>query len=339
LHIAVHPEIQTQDRIGATMHITPNMLPLIGNTPLVRLNRVAADLQVEVLAKAEYLNPSGSLKDRIALRMIDDAERAGRLRPGMTIVEASTGNTATALAFVGAIKGYRVHLYIPSVAASEERMRIMKAYGATIALVDAVDDMPDSGALHGAVVEKTPRQRCLDAEQADPENIWWARQSSNPSNPLAHEEGTCAEILQQTAGRLNAFVAAIGTGGTLLGCGNALRKHNAAILIAAVEPRDQAMINDGKFSFGAPDDPARNALLAELTEKRIPNHIIHVEQQEAIDMAHRLAEEEGLFCGLSGGANVFAALQLARTMTPGQRVVTILPDSRDRYLFNERFTT
>jgi cysteine synthase A len=320
------------------------MLSQIGNTPLVRLERVARDVAAEVLVKVEYVNPSGSLKDRIALRMIEDAERAGRLKPGMTIVEASTGNTAAALAFVGAVKGYRVHLYIPAVAASEERMRIMKAYGATVSLVDAVDDMPDSykkptGALHGAVVEKTPRQKCLDAERAEPDKIWWARQSSNPSNALAHEEGTAREILEQTDGRLDAFAAAIGTCGTLLGCGRALRKHDSNILVAAVEPRDQDMIRDGKLAFEAQNDPTRSVLLAELMEKHIAQRVIHIEQQEAIDMTHRLAEEEGLFCGLSGGANVFASLQIARTMKRGQRVVTILPDNRDRYLFNERFTT
>jgi cysteine synthase A len=326
------------------MDVTSDMLSCIGNTPLVRLNRVAVDVPAEILVKIEYVNPSGSIKDRIALRMIEDAERSGRLKPGMTIVEASTGNTAAALAFVGAIKSYHVHLYIPAVAASEERMRIMKAYGATVSLVDAVDDMPASyekptGALHGAVVEKTPRQICFDAEQAEPAKIWWARQSSNPSNALAHEEGTAREILEQTDGKLDAFAAAIGTCGTLLGCARALRKHNADILIAAVEPRDQAMIRDGKLAFEAENDPTRGVLLAELMEKQIAQQIIHIEQQEAIDMTHRLTEEEGLFCGLSGGANVLAALRIARTMEPGQRIVTVLPDSRDRYLFKERFTT
>ena len=169
------------------MSMTPSPLSLIGHTPMVRLTRVARDVEAEVLVKIEYLNPSGSIKDRIALRMIEDAERAGTLRPGMEIVEASTGNTATALAFVGAVKGYRVHLFIPNNAASEERLRIMKAYGAVVTMVDVSVDASgtpiaqSAGALHGSVVEKTPRQRCLDLEKSR-SDVWWARQFSNPSN-------------------------------------------------------------------------------------------------------------------------------------------------------------
>jgi len=327
------------------MRIAKSMLELIGSTPLVRLNRIGKDVPAEILVKPEFLNPSGSLKDRVALRMIEEAERSGRLKPGMTIVEASTGNMAAALAFVGAIKGYKVHIYFPAVAASEERLRIMKSYGATVTLIGdegvvAGSDEQPTGALHGAIVEKSPRRTCLAVEQADPEKIWWARQSSNSANTLSHEEGTAREILDQTDGRVDAFCAAIGTCGTLLGCGRAFKRHNPNVLIAAVEPADQAMFRlDGTRINEPVNDPTRSVLIMEFVALKIAQEIIHVEQQQAIDMAHRLSEEEGIFCGLSAGANVVAALQLARKMKPGQRVVTVLPDSRDRYLFKERFTT
>lgn len=329
------------------MQAAKSVLELIGHTPLLRLSRVAKDVPAEVLVKAEYLNPSGSVKDRVAFRMIEEAERSGALKPGMTIVEASTGNMAAALAFVGAIKGYKVHIFFPAVAASEERLRIIRSYGAAVTLigeggeqVTTASDVP-TGALHGAVVEKTPRRICLAVEQANPDKIWWARQASNPANTLAHEEGTAREIIEQAGGKVDVFCAAIGTCGTLLGCGKALRRHNPEVLLVAVEPRDQAMFRlDGKrVAEPPPGDPTRSVLMMEFLGLKIAGKIIHVEQQQAIDMAHRLSEEEGLFCGLSAGANVFAALQLAGEMKPGQRVVTVLPDSRDRYLFKERFTT
>jgi len=322
------------------MNIASNILSSIGNTPLVRLNRLARDCPAEVLVKVEYLNPSGSIKDRIALRMIEDAERAGRLRPGMEIVEASTGNTATALAFVGAIKGYRVRLFVPSIAASEERMRILKSYGAIVTPVDISEpgETTSTGGLHGSIVEKIPRQKCLELETAAPDKVWWARQFSNPSNVAAHAEGTGREIIGQTEGKLDAFVAAIGTCGTLIGCAQALRAHDPAIQIVAVEPRTSPVIKDGKLTI--PIIPnISGGLLAQMVEQKVMQQIIHVDQGEAIAMAHRLCEEEGLFCGLSSGANVVAALRVARELKAGQRVVTVLVDSRDRYLFQERLTT
>jgi cysteine synthase A len=328
---------------GERMSITSSLLSLIGNTPMVRLNRVARDVEAEVLVKIEYLNPSGSIKDRIALRMIEDAERAGILRPGMEIVEGSTGNTATALAFVGAIKGYKVHLFIPTNAASEERLRIMKAYGAVVTLVDVPAGWspgPSTGALHGSIVEKTPRQMCLDLEKSR-SDVWWARQFSNPSNVAAHADGTGKEILEQTGGKLDAFVAAIGTCGTLIGVAKTLRANDPGVRIVAVEPQDQPVIKDGKLVAEATDTNINIAggLLKEMVDSKVADRVIQVSQDDAIAMAHRLSEEEGFFCGLSSGANVFAALQIARELGKGHRVVTVLVDSRDRYLFKEKFTT
>ena len=321
------------------MQIADHMLSSIGHTPMVRLNRIARDVEAEVVVKVEYLNPSGSIKDRIALRMIEDAERAGTLRPGMEIVEASTGNTATALAFVGAIKGYRVHLFIPSIAASEERLRILKTYGAEVTPVDisGSGDDESTGGLHGSIVEKLPRQKCLELERSSPD-VWWARQFSNPSNVAAHAEGTGREILAQTDGKVDAFVAAIGTCGTLIGVAQALRAHNPAVRIVAVEPRTSPVVKDGKLTVPIIENIS-GGLLAEMVEEKVAQRIIHVDQDEAIEMAHRLCEEEGLFCGLSSGANVVAALQVARELDRGQRVATVLVDSRDRYLFTEKLTT
>jgi cysteine synthase A len=319
------------------MTIPDNVLELIGNTPMVRLKSAAGSTKAEVFVKLEYLNPSGSIKDRIALRMIEDAEREGRLRPGMKIVEASTGNTATALALVGAVKGYRVHLYVPDTAASEERLRILSSYGAIVTRVAIPEEDRGEGGQHGSIVERVPRQRCLQEEAGNP-NVWWARQFSNPSNAAAHADGTGREILEQTNGKVDAFVASIGTCGTIVGVSRTLRAHIHHVDIIAVEPRNSPTIKDGKLSIPLIEG-ITGGLLQQMVEERAADVVLRVKQEEAIDMAHRLAEEEGLFCGLSSGANVVGALEVARRLGKGHRVVTVLVDSRDRYLFTERLTT
>jgi len=321
------------------MDIAPGILSLIGHTPMLRLNRIARDVEAEVLVKIEYLNPSGSIKDRIALRMIEDAEKSGKLRPGMEVLDASTGNTAAALAFVGAVKGYRVRLLVPKVAASEERLRIMKAYGAAVELIDApIPGAQPTGGLHGDIVEKTPRERCLEMEKAAPDKVWWARQFNSPSNVAAHRDGTGGEILRQTDGKLDAFVAAVGTGGTLLGVAEALRAKIPSVRIIAVEPAESQVLSRGKQNL--PTNPElAGGLVPRIIDEKTAERVIQITEPDAIAMAHRLAEEEGLYCGLSSGANVAAALQVARELGRGQRVVTLLVDSRDRYLFKEKFTT
>jgi cysteine synthase A len=243
------------------------------------------------------------------------------------------------LAFVGAIKGYRVRLMVPGSAASEERLRIMRSYGAIVTEVDisGSGDDKSEGGLHGSVVEKTPRKVCLELEQSS-SNVWWARQFSNPSNVAAHAEGTGREILAQTGGRVDAFVAAIGTCGTVIGVAQALRERNPDVLIVAVEPRTSPAIKDGKLTVPIIENIS-GGLLAEMVEDKVADRIIHIDQGDAIEMAHRLAEEEGLFCGLSSGANVVAALQIAHELGQGKCVATVLADSRDRYLFTEKLTT
>jgi len=322
------------------MKAAHDILSQVGKTPMVRLSRVARDVEAEVLVKLEYLNPSGSIKDRIAVRMIEDAERDGSLRQGMTIIESSTGNTATALAFVGAVKGYSVTLYVPSTAASEERMRICKAYGAKVVTID-VQNNGDLGkrGVHGTVAELMPREICLHEEQRAPDRIWWARQFSNPSNAAAHQHTTGKEILEQVRGNVDAFVAAIGTAGTLVGVSRALRAHNASVRVIGVQPAGfEKVVEDGRLNIPLIEGVS-GGLLLEMVEQRLAEKVVCVEQKDAIEMAHRLAEEEGLFCGISSGANVLAALDIARSLGRGKRVVTVLVDSRDRYLFAERFTT
>ncbi|MCR4398172.1 MAG: cysteine synthase family protein [Firmicutes bacterium] len=322
------------------MKTARTILDSIGNTPMVRLQRLARDIDAEVLVKVEYLNPSGSVKDRVALRMIRDAERDGRLKKGMEIIEATTGNMGAALAFVGAACGYPLTMYVPKSVLSEERIRLCRAYGAKVVRVDIEDVIHDSTfpqGVHGSRVELIPRRVCLQREKTD-KNVWWARQFSNPSNRLAHKEWTGAEILEQTDGRLDVFVAALGTGGTFLGVAEALREANTGAKAVAVEPEGHRTIVDGKLTLPLIEGVS-GGLMKELVDRQMADDVMAVTEEDAIRTAHELAEQEGLFCGLSSGANVYAALQIAKTLKKGQRVVTILVDSRDRYLFTERLTT
>ena len=326
--------------------IADSMLDLIGNIPLVRLNRIGVHGGAEILVKPEFLNPSGSIKDRIAKLMIEDAERQGKLKPGSTIIEATTGNTGTALAFTAAVKGYKMQAYSPTMVANRSRMSIMQAYGCEVEPVDIAEyearrqgkaDVERSDtSVHGGHVELLPRQVCLELEQEN-DNIWWARQFSNPNNVKAHREWTAKEILDQTNGELDAFVASVGTGGTILGVAQALKAHNPYILVIGVEPAGKAMM-------GAPDEyplipGISDGIIPEIFASKLVDRVYSVTDQEAIAMAHRLAQQEGIFCGMSSGANVFASLKLARELGAGKRIVTVLPDSRDRYLEVEKYTT
>ena len=315
-----------------------SVLDLIGNTPLVRLSKVTRGLEAAVLAKLEYLNPSGSIKDRIALYMIENAEKRGDLKPGYRIVEASTGNTGIALSFVAAVKSYPMTVYMPKAVASEERKRMMESYGAQIELVGTEDlDTALDPSVHGGVIEIVPRQKCKEVEAANP-HIWWARQFSNPDNVAAHRETTGKEILEQTGGQIDAFVASIGTGGTLLGVSQAIKPVCPRAQMIAVEPASAPWIGRGKeaipFIEGITD-----GLLFDILDGGVAEEILWVTDEDAVQMARRLAREEGLFCGMSAGANVFAALQVAKKLGKDKTVVAILTDSRDRYLTTERYIT
>src|SRR3990170_1684743 len=221
------------------MRIANNVLEVIGNTPLVRLNRVVGHGAAEVCVKLEYLNPSGSTKDRIALQMVRSAERDGRLRPGGTIIEASTGNTAAALACVAAVKGYKMVVFTPEAVASPERLKISRSFGAEVRPINTKTKEVESHFVqegetaHGGILEIIPRMLCKQMEEGDPAGCWWARQFKNPDNVAAHRETTGREILEQTDGEVDAFVASIGTGGTLLGVAQALKERNPAVRIIA----------------------------------------------------------------------------------------------------------
>lgn len=312
-------------------------MSLIGKTPVVQLRKVTEGIEANVAVKLEYLNPTGSVKDRIALRMIEQAESDGTLKPGFTIVESSTGNTGIALSFVGRMKGYRVEIYetMPGKMA-EEKVKIMKSYGAEVKLITPKDlkDLAEKS-VAGAEVELPGRKICLDLERKR-SDVWWARQFSNPQNVKAQNE-TGQEIISQV-GRVDAFTAAIGTGGTLMGISEVLRKEAHDVRIVGIQPANSKseMIPGKPY----PRSDIEGGIISEMLEKpHLIDEIVRVSDAEAIEMTHRLRREEGLFAGVSSGANVLVALREAKKLGKGKTVVTILPDSGDRYLTEEHFVT
>jgi cysteine synthase A len=319
-------------------NIYKSSLELIGRTPLVQLKRVANGLGANVFVKLEYLNPSGSIKDRIALKIIKDAEKQGKLQPGIsTVVEASTGNTGIALSYVGTMLGYKVRIFVPE-GVSEERVRIMQRYGASVEVINADEERRlKERSISGGVVEIPGRLKCAEVEKKEPD-IFWARQFSNPSNTLAQSE-TGQEILD-VLGEVSGFTASIGTGGTLLGIGSILKKANKDSKIVAIEPASSKLplLKEYQKLGKIVRTEVAGGIISDIIEAGIVDEILQVTDEEAIAMAHRLVREEGLFCGISSGANVLAALKLAKTIGKGN-VVTVLPDSMDRYLSEEHYTT
>ena len=327
------------------MKIYDSILQAVGNTPMVRLNRVTKGIYANILVKCEFLNPSGSLKDRIALRMIEEAEKAGKLKEGGIVTESSTGNTAIALSFVCAAKGYKAVMHMPKGWATEDRLQILKAYGAEVIEVSVGEEIEkelEGKSVHGGVVEVMPRIKALEMEQANP-NVWWARQALNPDNVNAHRDTTAKEIIEQTDGKIDVFIAAVGTGGTLSGVSEALKELNPSIKIYGVEPESSSLFKMGpeirKYmkKYGIPG--TEGWLVEELKRSGIVDKCFMVKDGEAINMAHRLLREEGLFVGMSSGANVYVALKIAKELGKGKNIVTVLPDRRDRYFTSEHFTT
>ena len=312
-----------------------SVLEAIGCTPLIKLERVVPRGVSDVFAKAEYLNPSGSLKDRVALEMIRDAEASGALKPGYTIIEASTGNTGTALSLVGIRLGYKVEIYMPE-GMTRERIKIMESYGAK------VNELPlersSEGSIAGAEVEIATRIKCLEVERSTPK-VWWARQFSNPSNTKAHVK-TGREILEQLDYKVDAFVASIGVGGTLYGVAKALKEWLPDALIIGAEPASARFpISEGYTRVPGTSDEVCGGIIEEMMLSGIVDRVEKVSNDDAVAMSDRLAQEEGLFCGVSSGANVFLALKLAKQLGPGKKVATVLPDHRDRYLSEKSYTT
>ncbi len=307
------------------MRILDNITEAIGNTPLIRLGKVGAGLPGQVLAKAEFLNPLSSVKDRIGLSMIEAAERDERIGPGTTIIEPTSGNTGIALAFVCAARGYRLVLTMPETM-SVERRQLVGALGAEVVLTPGAEGMP------GAIA----RARSLAEEIGD---AFIPMQFDNPANPEAHRRTTAEEIWRDTDGQADAIVAGVGSGGTLTGIAEALKARKPAFRAIAVEPSDSPVLSGGQpgphriQGIGAGFVPG--VLQTELIDE-----IIQVTGDDAYAMARRLACEDGLLVGISAGANVHAALQVAaRPESEGRLIVTILCDSGERYLSTDLFKT
>lgn len=309
-----------------------SLLNLIGNTPIIKLNVIGRENGVNIWVKLENLNPSGSIKDRIALQMIEDAERIGDLKKGYTIIESSSGNTAIALSFVGRLKGYRIVIFLPEVVA-EEKFRMIERYGAEFRTVKVGEEYYDSS-LHGSHIEVPGRIMCRDMEAKEPKT-WWARQFSNPSNYKAQMK-LGEEILSQMGKNIDAFVASVGTGGTLFGVAQVLKKKIDNVKIVAVEPSESTHVSLANFKIipGITGGILQNILDSKLVDKIVP-----LTDNEAIKMSRRLAMEEGLFVGVSAGANVFTALNVAKSIGKNSNVVTILPDKGDRYITSEHYIT
>lgn len=312
-----------------------SILELIGNTPLVKLNKVVEPVSADLHVKPEYLNPSGSLKDRIAVEMIRDAEEKGLLRPGYTIIEASTGNTGTALSFVGTQLGYDVEIYMPE-GMTRERIMIMENYGAVVHELPLASG--SEGSIAGAEVEIDTRIKCLEVESTS-DNVWWARQFSNPANTRAHVK-TGREIIDQLGEKVDAFVASIGVGGTLYGVAKALREVYPDVQIIGLEPASANYpMSEGYTRVPGTADEVCGGIIEEMMLSGIIDKIMKVTNEEAISMSDRLVKEEGLFCGISSGANAYIAARVAKELGPGKNVVTVLPDHRDRYLSEKKYTT
>jgi len=294
------------------------ILDLIGNTPLVKLNRLPGVGDAEVWAKLEGFNPGGSVKDRPALAMIEDAERKGLLKKGMKIVEPTSGNFGIGLAIVAAVKGYTIVLTM-SEAMTVERRKLLEAYGAELVLTPA-----DKG-MQGAI-DKSDEIVASGKEYYKPD------QFSNPANPQAHRRTTAKEILQQMGTKkIDAFVAGVGTGGTIMGVGEVLRKKFKDIMIYAVEPADSPVLSGGQPG-PHPIQGIGVGFVPVILDIRVYDEIIKVTQDVAVETTRRLAREEGILVGISSGAACWAALQVAKQLGKGSRVVTVLPDVGERYL-------
>jgi len=297
--------------------IVDSALELIGETPLIRLSRVAPRGAAVIWGKLESANPGGSVKDRIARAMIEEAEERGLLKRGATIVEPTSGNTGIGLAMAAAVRGYRLILTMPD-DMSVERQRLLARFGAELHLTPAIEGM--TGAVHAA--------RELLREHPD---YFMPQQFENPANPEAHRRTTALEILDAVGGRLDAFVAGVGTGGTLTGVGEVLKEKLPAVRIVAVEPAASPVLAGGKARPHAIQGIGASFVPGVLN-RTIIDRIIQVRDEDALAWSRRLAREEGLLVGVSAGAAVFAACAVAADMTPGQLVVTVLPDTGERYL-------
>ena len=305
-----------------TLKAHADITELIGRTPLVRLNRLSKSGSATIYAKVESFNPGGSIKDRICLNMINEAEREGKLKPGGTIVEPTSGNTGIGLALVAAVRGYKLILVMPE-SMSMERASLLSSYGAQLVLTAAWEGMKGSIKEAESIVAQNPSYYMPD-------------QFSNPANPDIHRKTTGPEIVEALDGRVDAFVAAVGTGGTITGCGEVIRKHNPAAKLIAVEPAGSPVLSGG--------DPGPHKIqgigagfIPKVLNRTLLDRVVTVTDDEAYQTAKLLAKKEGLLVGISAGANVFAAQKIAEELGPGKNVVTILCDTGERYISIEKY--
>lgn len=307
------------------MRVYKDVTELIGKTPLLELTHIerAENLSATVLAKLELFNPAGSAKDRVARAMIEDAERSGKLKPGSVIIEPTSGNTGVGLASIAAARGYRIIIVMPETM-SAERRNLMKAYGAELVLTDGAKGM--SGAIEKA--EELARQT---------PNSFIAGQFVNPANPAAHEATTGVEIWDDTDGKVDIFVAGVGTGGTITGVGRALKAKNPNVKIVAVEPKSSPVLSGG--AAGSHKLQGIGAgFVPEILDTKIYDEIIQVPNEAALETGRRIARTEGVLVGISSGAAAWAAIELAkRPENKGKIIVALLTDTGERYLSTEMF--
>ncbi len=303
-------------------HVLASITDGIGNTPLVRLNRLSPPGGATIYGKAEFYNPGGSVKDRICLNMIEEAEQQGLLKPGSTIVEPTSGNTGIGLALVSAVRGYKLILVMPE-GMSLERASLLSSYGAQLVLTPAREGMRGSIKEAESILEQNPE-------------YFMPNQFSNPANPAMHRKTTAIEIWDALEGKVDAFVAAVGTGGTITGCGEVFKERNAGVKIVAVEPSGSPVLSGGDAGphkiqgIGA-------GFVPKVLNKNLLDQIMTVTDDEAYQSTKQLAKKEGLLVGISAGANVFAAQKVAESLGPGKNVVTILCDTGERYLSIEKY--
>lgn len=304
------------------MTLHKDITELIGRTPLVRLNRLSPPGGATIYGKVEFFNPGGSVKDRICLNMINEAERLGTLKPGGTIVEPTSGNTGIGLALVAAVRGYKLILVMPE-SMSMERASLLSSYGAQLVLTPAWEGMKGSIREAESLIAQNPSYFMPD-------------QFSNPANPAMHKKTTALEILESLDGKIDAFVAAVGTGGTITGCGELFKERNPAVKVIAVEPAGSPVLSGG--------DPGPHKIqgigagfIPKVLNRAILDRVMTVTDDEAYQTAKQLSKKEGLLVGISAGANVFAAQKVAQELGPGKNVVTILCDTGERYISIEKY--
>ena len=300
-----------------TCLVTSDVLDSIGNTPLIRLRHVSDETGCEVYAKAEFLNPGGSIKDRIARHIVREAEKRGELRRGSTIMEVTSGNTGIALSMVGAMRGYKVVIILPKTV-STERRQMIESFGAELRLLDEIND------IQSAIAD-------LEKLAEGHDEIFLPRQFANPDNIEAHRTTTGVEILRQVKQPIDAFIMGVGTGGTVMGVGRALREHGSKARIVAVEADESAVMSGEKRGKHGIQGLADGFIPGIVNMDEI-DQVIRIKTPDAIERAHDMSREEGLLVGISSGANVIAATQIAKELGPGHTIVTVLPDRGERYL-------